>query len=409
MQNKNRPGFLLETQLYGKKSSNNTGGYKSPSEIRSESLDVFQMRFRETNPLLIRAMNKNGRKSSKDKLAELVKFQKEAMIRVSKNLGYSNVDLIPENSRFMLSRSISESILDCDSLRGFKNSLNYVSKLVSSCISEEVNSGLLDFGGQEQLISSDAVINLKISTIKPSMDFSRVLYCIGASESKINEILKQQFIIASSMAKDICFNHDKKASLWDREKLFISLIEPCMHSVFDSWVNLFVQKSVDTKNPIDISKIEAHLSKTKESILENEMGHNDVVDSTLSEIGRFVAGLIDSPKPGLIPKKLKKSYLLNQITIIDQKIANAWNEASESIQDEVSNLSEKELERWIENEGSKPMPLSRVWELLDEGEIEQDISNSEAFNIDYGELAGQSFYRLIQAWGLTDTLCQKKS
>lgn len=405
MANKKSPGFLL-----GSPSSKNKQGLKnrSPADTRSEALQSFQRRFREINPLLIKAMNRHGKRSPKDTLANLVKFHQESLIRTAKTLGYTNADSMPELDRFLLSKAISDAILECESLKGFKTSVAKATALIRKSLDDKEQSGFFNESQDEVFLSSEAISNLKINALRPTLDFSRTLSSLGIQGKILENALEQQVSIATSMAKDICFNHDSDATLWDREKLFISLIEPCMDSVSDSWLSLYGSQGNAEIIPLNKYAISELLIETKKAIDEDDMGHAEQFSETLEEIGDAVLQMIEIPRSSSIPRNARFSYIHSQIIDLDHQISLSWRSAVTEIQNEVSRLSEEDLENWIQNEGSEPMSLSKLWRFFDAKAVNVSLSANNMVNIDDGELAGQSFFRLIQSWGLTDTLCKVK-
>lgn len=406
MANKKGPSFLLRSSSSRQALASSK---QSSEELRSEALQNFQRRYREFNPLLIRAMNQGGSKNPRDNLASYVKFHQESLLKAAKRLGYSDIDSMPEGDRFLLSKAVSESMLSAASLKGFKSSFIKVLSLIKDTLTDKEKSGFFRVTRDEAFVSDEALTNLKINATRPALEFSRTLESLQIRGSVASDIIEQQISIAASMAKDVCFNHDSKATMWDREKLFLALIGPCMESVCDSWLAIYSEKNpakIKVVNRLSVSKL---LNSTRAAIEEDDMGHAEQVEETMLDISEAVIQLLECPRDLTIPRKARLSAITVQIEAIDGHLALAWAGAVSDIQDEVASLSEAELDRWIQNEGSRPMSLDKLWAKVDDEALTDDLSRVSFISVGDEELAGQSFFRLIQSWGLTDTLCKVKN
>lgn len=394
------PSFLL-------KKGKSSGALKTPEERRSESLTEFQAKFREVNPLMIKAMEAKYRKDPQKRIANLVRLQEDALKRALKEAEVqSDLDVDLHGRYPLLASSIASSIAKAPDLKRFKTMVGHIAKVASKAVEGRADD-LWPGGKDEAFLSDDAAVNIKINTIEPALAFSQTLSSLGLSRDGVDDAIRSQVDVAISMAKDLCFNHEPKASIWDRERLFTALIGPCMNSVRDAWESL-ATKQFPSSAEVKVftpEYIACLLSVTREAIESDDMGHEDQVSATLDELAGGIFHYLHIGNRLELSASMKQAILARQISIIDNHLAESWNRAADGIREYVENLDEDALSSWIETEGARPMSLGKVWDALDSKKLLEELNAPMDLKVDQKELVGESFYRLIQAWGLTDTLC----
>lgn len=403
------PSFVLNKG--NKKVSGHSDQEKEEdSSLLSLKLQEFGRTYRTISPLIIKSISQSPNGGSRGELAKLTKAQERMLSQTITHLGLRDESDLTNRSRYEISRSISELLSKTSDIKALQRDTDLVCKKLSENIDRFIAERTDIVSDRDTyLLADNNTTNLKIAAVKPALEFYRTLKSLSISNTSIDAALKQQMEIAILMAKDVCFNHDPKASLWDRELLFVSLIAPCMDLVKDSWLALLSAKFKSRKRDIFVlEKIALKLSKLRKSIEEQDMGHGEIIDSTLIDIAQAYSPMINMFNDINIDYGLKSLLINKQIALLDKHLAGSWDSSINDIKEFLSELSEDEVEKWIETEGSQPMSLLKLEKFFDFKLYERQRKRLLSVMFDDKDLTGESFYRLIQAWGLTDTLCKIK-
>lgn len=411
---KSKPSFLLNKGRPNIKSSSKI----SKPSVSSIRLQRFGRTYQAMSPLISRSLiDSSSGSEAREMLAQLTKTQEQIMKDISDDLDldFDDSSLEDDKNKYELSKVVSEIISDSPDTESLSKELPLLSKKISEVVCDFLEERK-DLVSERDLylLADKASTNLKIAALPATLSFYRSLKSICVDESCIFEALKQQIEIAVLMAKDVCFNHDPNATLWDRELLFVSLLSPCMYFVQDSWFALFNKTLKAKSSKVQVQhfvpgKIAEKLSKLRGAIEDQDMGHAEIIDETLLDISRAYSIHLDFFFKSGVDDKVK-SYLINkQIKILDSLLSKAWQDSIESIRSYVESLSEEDMAQWIETEGSKPMDLLKIDGFFNTRKFKASKASLLKIRFEEKDLAGESFYRLIQAWGLTDTLCKMKS
>lgn len=404
MSNKNLPPFMLANSQKPSSLSSVTSK-QNDSSIVSLELQEFARVYRSISPLIIKAIKGSD---SRKELAKLTKAQEKLLLQTVRDIGLESDNELTNRARYEISKSISELLSKSDNIQVLQKDLSFVSTKIKTHIQEFVAERTDIVSDRDTyLLADNNATNLKLSAVKPALDFYRTLKSLSVSSESISTALKQQIDISIIMAKDICFNHDPKASLWDRELLFVSLISPCMDLVNDSWLSLLSKKyKKHEKQFFTVDAVASNLIKLKKSIEDQDMGHAEILDQSLSDIARAYISLIDFYTFVDIDYSVKSKLIKKQIDILDQLLSQAWDASIDNIRSYLSTLTEDDVNDWIKSEGSKPMSLDRLKDTFNLKKFKHLKTKVISVSFDDKDLTGESFYRLIQAWGLTDTLCK---
>lgn len=409
MDSKDYPSFILKGTSKNGQKKNVKSQDQNGLNNTSSRLKSFGRTYRSISPLIIKSLKVSKNGDSRKELARLTTAQTKIFKSTIKHLGIDSLNDISDQSRNELSQTISEIIAASKNLKNIRSYIGFSSKSLASNI-ESFLSENQDIASERDLylIADSNKNNLKIAGLKSTLEFYRTLKSLLMDDKSIKKALKQQVEISILMAKDICFNHDPKASLWDREILFVSLIEPCMNLVRDSWLSLLNKEfsGSDASRIYVNSVISGKLLGTKASIEEMDMGHGNDIEGALDDLARGYSPLIEFFYQSDISYNLKSKLIERQVKLLDDFLSRSWDLTINDIKEYLSGLTEEEVDSWMHNEGSKPMDLSKIEAFFDFDKF--NTEKKSIFDIEFNDkdLAGESFYRLIQAWGLTDSLCR---
>lgn len=263
-------------------------------------------------------------------------------------------------------------------------------------------------------LSEDILVNVKTALFPSSLKFHRLLEGLAVSEGDIYKWVKWHHKLTVNLAKDLAFNWDKSSSFKDRERLFESSLIHCAEIAQDVWESNFIGKLKTTLTSLDDVSLWSHLSAFEKAVENCDMGYlnHDVysMDWLKSQVCQHIVSKSNQLKSLDISKI--DSYKL-QMYFVDcfcQQAAISWSTASDKAIAEISgmleSMSEEEQATWMNEEGSKPMPLSKMYAELD-AQISKSVFSNH-IDLDEQVLLKNAKSKLAMLWGLSDAVCKIK-
>lgn len=265
---------------------------------------------------------------------------------------------------------------------------------------------------QENTVSSDILVNVKIVLLSGAMRLQRILSGMGIDYSSSIEHLRWFHQATVILGKDIAFNWDKNSQFKDREVLFQEVVGFCSEMVIDSWLDAASKNIELDKNIMQYQNKQRYWSKFKDALIDNHMGHADhddhSMDSLISSVSKILDGKLSLFNLSQIPDDKRMLFEIAIVAKIDELAVKSWASASQKIIDMVNSMTEEQFQEWKKTDGDKPMPIENFVSELDilMSEEKNFIKISKQQNIDAEKTSKQ---QLSVLWGLSDAVCRVKS
>lgn len=382
-------------------------------KTRLNMIRQFVQAFNEISPLVdVASFNNKEDSSFKGEVTNLFTLQSFVVnsIKEEWNLDSENI-----NDKYILSivaKQVSNLIKD-----GFITSKNEKDKIdaILSCINEFIVErpyiGQLIDNNQ---LSEDILVNVKSALFPASLKFHKLLTGLEIEYSEIRRWIKWHHTLTVNLAKDLSFNWDKTSSFKDRERLFESSLVHCANIAQDVWEDNF-SNGLDVKiSALDDVSLWEHLSEFEKEVNDCDMGYlsHDIygMDWLKKQVCEHILQKSNQLKSLDISNVDSYKLQLYFVDIYCRNSAEAWKMSSNKVIDEISlmlkEMTDEEQEKWMAQEGSKPMPLSRMYDALDEI-IENNVF-SKKINLDEMLLLKEAKGKLAMLWGLSDAVCKIK-
>ncbi|WP_137297099.1 hypothetical protein [Psychromonas sp. SP041] len=314
------------------------------------------------------------------------------------------MSLLAKNTSKLIQEGIITNIKD-------KKRVLIILSLISEFAEERPYIGSLI---EQDMLSEDILVNVKNALFPASLKFHSMLTDIGLKNETIYKWVKWHNNMTVNLAKDLAFNWDKTASFKDREGLFEGSITYCSVIASDVWINEFSKQLKTDLNSYDEVTLWSKLEELEKSITEFDMGylsHEEFgMDWLKHQISTYIVNKareyrrLESSKISVMAMEL---YLINEYL---KRAHLAWNSASKAAMSELhekfSSMSDEDCETWMENEGSKPMPLDLFYKEL-EITMESNVMEKCAI-LNEINLVKAAKGKLAMVWGLSDAVCKVK-
>lgn len=383
----------------------------SETQARRKKMGTFLQSLREVQPIIESAQEMTvSRGDFRIHLAKLF-HQQQAITKVLAEAWNVSSDLsdaivlakLSRASSRVLSLSYHEDDVDVGRVEN-------VAKLLSILNQERRELGELI---QENTVSGDILVNVKVVLLTGAMRLQRILNGIGLDYSGSIEHLRWFHQASVILGKDIAFNWDKNSQFKDREVLFQEVVGCCADMVIESWLDAAAKTIEDDKDIMKYQNKQKYWYRVKDAVIENDMGHANFTDESMNAALGIISQVLNDKLAGfnlsLVPTDKRKLFEIGLVSSIDELAVKAWQNAAEKLASSIKSLSEEEYAKWLETDAaSNPMPLEMFTAELDvlfsnNGNF---IKLSKQQNINAEKISKQ---QLSILWGLSDAVCRVKS
>lgn len=383
----------------------------SETQARRKKMGTFLQSLREVQPIIESAQEMTvSRGDFRIHLAKLF-HQQQAITKVLAEAWNVSSDLsdaivlakLSRASSRVLSLSYHEDDVDVGRVEN-------VAKLLSILNQERRELGELI---QENTVSGDILVNVKVVLLTGAMKLQRILNGIGLDYSGSIEHLRWFHQASVILGKDIAFNWDKNSQFKDREVLFQEVVGCCADMVIESWLDAAAKTIEDDKDIMKYQNKQKYWYRAKDAVIENDMGHANFTDESMNAALGIISQVLNDKLAGfnlsLVPTDKRKLFEIGLVSSIDELAVKAWQNAAEKLASSIKSLSEEEYAKWLETDAaSNPMPLEMFTAELDvlfsnNGNF---IKLSKQQNINAEKISKQ---QLSILWGLSDAVCRVKS
>jgi len=265
---------------------------------------------------------------------------------------------------------------------------------------------------EDNLLSEDILVNIKSSLFPASLKFYNLLHSLRISKEQIYKWLKWQNDLTINLAKDLAFHWDKSANFKDRERMFESSIPYCSEITHNTWIELFIENIKTDLTSFDSVSILNNLTEFENEVKQCDMGYLDHDEYSMDWLKSEVCSYIKSQSDDLYlhdSKELNSNKIkLYFIDYYCKNIAKSWVSTSNSflakIEKMFQEMSDEEQEKWMEEDGSKPMSLDNVYK-----EMEKNFTSNifeKKVSLDELKLLKLAKGKLAMLWGLSDAVCK---
>lgn len=343
-----------------------------------------------------------------ENLTGLIRSQQSVLNDVCSRLGLNAEDL---GDRFLvgqLSMRISRVMHRLRSLPSttVKDCINVALKELEKWTQQ--NSGSIRDIANDKSLSSDIVVNVKLSLFAPSIRLYGVFekWGMGSWKDKHAGWLMD---LAVDFARDLSFNWDKNANFRDKQALFQGVLENCADLVIDVYED-YLRKTVKDRALADYSAENDGLGMFYKSFEEMSMGYKEHAEINEAWLRQKISVKKEGMLIRYMPINLEQVeiFFLEKIIVtkIDSMFSEAWMNAAKLLSDKFAAMTEEDQEKYFEiEENNAPMSL----DLFDK-ELEairpQDIEIFTFGDINLQDIAQLARKMLAELWGISDAFCK---
>jgi hypothetical protein len=394
-----KESFLLNSAL-GKAKSDIKDKMSAPDRhVR------FMSAFSEYHPIVSKCLESGDLNS--DDLISLVGKQNRWHKEVSDHFGYDYDSLSNAPQLVSYGRSVSELVAESKDTNQDESSIIAVADRVDRIIQDGGHiESILESG--DTGISEDVLVSVKLAAFPESFRFDRILRGVGVTDEDRSKNLGLQITVGVELAKDLAYNYDKAGSVWDRERLFVGSLPHCLSIVQVAWLDLLKLSLPDALLSTEPSFISGHLKLLSSSILDQDMGYDDILFSRRALIEQIASviskKLFFDNNSSLISSDISLSCASFRLKRFDEILSESWVEACDELLDRISKMSNEEQSDFMRGEGLRPMTLDVFWSIVD-SKIDASFLDI-SFTPSIHELMQRSGKLLVALWGLSDTICK---
>ena len=402
-----------QTRFSAKKKQLSSMDNKKKAERReSAKVRQFIRILDEVSPIFseIKSRTSGNSEEFQSELLKAFKNQKEIIESLSIAWGLSSSIMEQRIVISHISKNISNIISQGKEFNFTKDDILSMGYSISDIHKDKAVFGELL---EDELISSDLLVNIKAAMIEPSIKLGKLLDDLLVNDDEKRKIYKEFHRITYDLSKDIAFNWDKEAVIEDRESLFVSVINSCSDVVFTT-----LKKSISSimKNEpivLETSLVWSWMSSLNKEILNNDMGYLSHPEMDIYWLKNQLATLIISRVQDIeclyfsaSEKNIIHSYYLS---IFEQDMVLSWKEESEKklseINKKVENTPEEEMEKLLKSEEFlAPMEIRSLFKNFYK-RTEKRISLFD-LGLNFEELKRESSRNFAIFWGLSNAICK---
>jgi hypothetical protein len=404
-----------ESKFSGRKKVSGTSILKNRINSKrreSAKLRQFVSILSETSPLFteIKNISSGDEESFKEMIINAFKSQKEIVEMLSTAWGLNSSVLEQRIVISHISKSVSKLISKGNEVNFSKEEILLIGKAISDIHRNRDTFGeLLD----QDLISSDVLVNIKAAMLEPSVSLGRMMSELKIHESEKKIIYQEFHEITYELSQDIAFNWDKDAVIEDRESLFVNIMGSCAEIVFTSLKKHIVELIRTDSIVLESSLIWSWMNDLNIEIKNNDMGYLDHPETDIYWLKEQLATMIISRLNDIecsdflsSEKNIIKGHFINQY---ENEMINAWKEESDITLKEINKKIEdtpadEQQELFSSEELRKPMGLKNLF-LNFQKRTDTNFSLLE-LGLDLKKVKRVSSKNFGMFWGLSNAVCK---
>lgn len=379
---------------------------------RELKMNEFLSTFREISSVALMSLNDDTQDDLVHKrIAKLFKKQKKITSIIMSQWG-APIDRrkfqgLESELSFIVGKMIKESNASVSTNPSlFKNLAGVISESVQ--VSEEMNE-MIDSGD----VSEDIMVNVKMALLPPALDMISLLNQLGFDERSTREFIQWMHELSITLAKDLAFNWDREAIFKDRERLFQEALPYCSRVTVDAWKIGVMQHASEEIGDYSTNPW-FYLNELNNEIQCMDVGYGDHevmnIDWLKNQISKSIASHYFNKFGGRLIDE-EEVNLLAALSIKKMRfsLSEAWKIVSsnyiDSTREMVSKMSKEDYGRWLDSDGSRPMPVD-----LFISEMKSRLRKSSPLfsfsDIDIESIEKKVKSNVAMIWGISDAVCK---
>ena len=257
----------------------------------------------------------------------------------------------------------------------------------------------------------DLLLRVKLAIFPPMARFSaEIAPYLGADHESE---LAWFYDTIVELARDLAFNWSKRASIEDRENLFISSLTAIGHILADctadAWSASVLQAGKVGMVAVAPATIMTHVPAFWAHLEIYNMGWADS-DRGLSGLRADLSGWIQAelariPLPLWLSEAARQALYSSVLKDADLVMQKAWSEVCDGFLSRIESMSDEEREQFLLVQGQDGMPVDEFVRVMTPvlGDI---IASKRRNRVDVNVVTQVARDRVALLWGLSDSLCK---
>lgn len=383
------------------------------AQRRRERLHSFVQCMSEIAPL-IEHVSEDDPDLVRERLKEMLERHLVTLTRISEAWGISATELRGAYFTRKLSRVLAELLAHQEEYEipfdSFDSTLEAIASSIESYVSQ--SESLIALVSDHNL-SNDALVNVRLSLLGPSLEFESRLRALGANAEKIDSTVEWLHWAALNLSKDLAFHWDSSSEFRDRESLLTNSIQHCATLVMRAWDDALVSNADELDSIIDDEWLPKHGRDLLDALFEMDMGymsHSELTQEWLvSQMLRLLNESVDRISYGDIPPRLAVCIRNSSAVQLQKMAADVWLKEARALLKHIDEMSQEEFDAYsASDEGKKPMSFTRV-ERAFWARFERWEGLVSTISLDEDAILAAAKSRLAILWGSASAFSRIKS
>ncbi len=375
----------------------------------SSKAERFARVLGEVAPMIRRSAALSEASAQKRTLARLIGMHKDI---VSDLYAHWGIDSSEEPQRWLsLIASNTASLIESGSIceNSWADDLQIVLEAIDEYLQEDEPLSGMEGAAN---ISDDILVNIKVITMASSLKFYNIATHLCKDQSTLIYWLKWHQTLSIAMAKDLAVNWDKQSHFKDRQSLFETALPHCAEIAMSVWCQHLSKSLECDAGGLDDVSLWSLLGEFEQAVEDCDMGYfahdHYNIDWLKQQVCEHIRQRANTITCSIHIKSLAEAMSYFYAESYCAALAPAWARACaktiEQVTSMLDELSEPQRAAWELSEGSKPMPMARVYAEIDGGEDASFFYR--ALTLDESSMMKDAKSRLALIWGLSDALCK---